>query len=58
MGQFDVNGFYNEQHDTNGFYHQDDRDAAAGLGCVTLALMALAIVAIGVIAFVYVNGGA
>ena len=39
-------------------YHQDDRDAAAGFGCVTLALMALAIVAIGVIAFVYVNGGA
>ena len=39
-------------------YHQGDRDAAAGLGCVTLVMMALTIVAIGVIAFVYVSGGA
>lgn len=46
MGQFDVNGFYDEQHDTHGFYNQDDRDEAVGLGCLGII----------VVAFLFVTG--
>lgn len=46
MGQFDVHGFYDEQHDTHGFYSQDERDEAIGLGCLGII----------VVAFLFVTG--
>ena len=51
MGQFDVNGFYNESsaHQERGYYHQDERDRAAALGCMGLLVsLVLLCIALGI----------